>query len=830
MTSIVSLSTPLPKNKNNIPSFSSSPTAIKISDGSPCQIIRKDDICYLIKADNGKEEFVFEDEIKIIESPSQSSNLQSPASISDDNDNNDNNNNTKEVGPEKDNIVDNVVEQDENRTYIESVYNGTFGVINKTILDQWNTSDMNNVTRKKSNKKISTPVRSFKNVEKPNDNNNNNNIQESNDDKKSSIRKNINKEEGIKKKKKKKKKKNVNSNMFLPPKCGPKSYKNDMILTNHNVEKLKVTKRSSPRLRRRTDTENSIDLEKDNNNNNNNNNDDDANNSNEAEEHVEEIEERPANLPGSPHPSSRLRSNMEYDISANRNTTLSPTQTLMVDLNGKTLLNSPSSSLLSPSITSPSNEDDDTVVNKSKKKYNKKKKKKKKKKPNKKGNNDDNSNNNEEQEVNDDVSSTTNTANNNNNKKNKNNKNNTETSNKTIDALQSSVDKLDVNTDEKKDNNQKKKKKKKPGRKKKQQRQQKIQKEEEKIQSEKTMDDAAANNASVLLAEEEEGGSDVKSKSKKAKSKAAAKRRARQRKRARQKKQQQQKNMEAEEKEGTKGSKTDVNEEEEASVEPEEPVVKNVRFKEVIVREFEREIGGGGGVPGQGSWSLGLGTLKSEYIIGTVDEFEARRAKELEDRTNGLSDPHLRKICNGETRQFSHRSGASNPLMGRRSEKERKVILKENILGTDDENILVDEDVFNEKIAEDKKEVYALRKSRQHANQGCDCSLSNAKKIPTKKLKELLRFHGIAFDEEKDKKKSVLQKLYIEEVLRKIGSCCDRNCQCFVLGVPCHDVTCLSLTARRAKDKIKCANPNGWYKYDPDLVEKHRMIYCGRAI
>ena len=62
MTSIVSLSTPLPKNKNNIPSFSSSPTAIKISDGSPCQIIRKDDICYLIKADNGKEEFVFEEE------------------------------------------------------------------------------------------------------------------------------------------------------------------------------------------------------------------------------------------------------------------------------------------------------------------------------------------------------------------------------------------------------------------------------------------------------------------------------------------------------------------------------------------------------------------------------------------------------------------------------------------------------------------------------------------------------------------------------------------------------------------------------------------------
>ena len=44
-------------------------------------------------------------------------------------------------------------------------------------------------------------------------------------------------------------------------------------------------------------------------------------------------------------------------------------------------------------------------------------------------------------------------------------------------------------------------------------------------------------------------------------------------------------------------------------------------------------------------------------------------------------------------------------------------------------------------VAEDKKEVYAIRKSRQHGNQGCDCSLSNANS--TKKLKELLKFHSI---------------------------------------------------------------------------------------
>ena len=182
--------------------------------------------------------------------------------------------------------------------------------------------------------------------------------------------------------------------------------------------------------------------------------------------------------------------------------------------------------------------------------------------------------------------------------------------------------------------------------------------------------------------------------------------------------------------------------------------------------------------------------------------------------------------ANGETRQFSHKSGAGNPLMGRRTENERKELLK-GALSDDDDLRFSEENMLMVEAAGDKKEVYAIRKSRQHGNQGCDCSLSNAKRIPTKKLKELLKFHSIDFDEVKAKK-SVLQKLYIEEVLQKIGSCCDMNCQCYRLGIPCHDVTCLSLTARRKKDKIKCANPNGYYKYDADAVESHRRIFCRR--
>ena len=54
---------------------------------------------------------------------------------------------------------------------------------------------------------------------------------------------------------------------------------------------------------------------------------------------------------------------------------------------------------------------------------------------------------------------------------------------------------------------------------------------------------------------------------------------------------------------------------------------------------------GGGGVPGDGSWSLGLGKMKDEYLAGSVDEFESKRAIELEERKNQIKNPHLKKSC-----------------------------------------------------------------------------------------------------------------------------------------------------------------------------------------
>ena len=49
-----------------------SPSVIRKSDRSPCEIIRKDNACYLIRTSEGKKEFVFEDEIElVVNSPSQ---------------------------------------------------------------------------------------------------------------------------------------------------------------------------------------------------------------------------------------------------------------------------------------------------------------------------------------------------------------------------------------------------------------------------------------------------------------------------------------------------------------------------------------------------------------------------------------------------------------------------------------------------------------------------------------------------------------------------------------------------------------------------------------
>ena len=90
---------------------------------------------------------------------------------------------------------------------------------------------------------------------------------------------------------------------------------------------------------------------------------------------MEQIEERSANLPGSPHPSSRLRSN-RLSLNNNRDTPLSPMQALMVGLDGEIISNSPSAS--SPSKSELINSKTPPPSNNNKGNDNKKKKSKSK--------------------------------------------------------------------------------------------------------------------------------------------------------------------------------------------------------------------------------------------------------------------------------------------------------------------------------------------------------------------------------------------------------------------------------------------------------------------
>ena len=100
-----------------------------------------------------------------------------------------------------------------------------------------------------------------------------------------------------------------------------------------------------------------------------------------------------------------------------------------------------------------------------------------------------------------------------------------------------------------------------------------------------------------------------------------------------------------------------------------------VSFGVVEARVLPRGVGGSG-VPGGGGWALSFdhtavttppapGSPIQHLALGSVDDFEAARAAEIEERLKGLS-KRERKLATGETRQFSHRANVSaraSPLL-----------------------------------------------------------------------------------------------------------------------------------------------------------------------
>eukprot|EP00949_MAST-11_sp_MAST-11-sp1_P001310 g1310.t1 len=227
---------------------------------------------------------------------------------------------------------------------------------------------------------------------------------------------------------------------------------------------------------------------------------------------------------------------------------------------------------------------------------------------------------------------------------------------------------------------------------------------------------------------------------------------------------------------------------------PKKRVSRKINFGSVSVRKFKRSLAGGGGVPHDGGWCLGLGDRASASDEECdIDDYESSRLSELKEREARLP-TKIRQASTGETRQFSHRGG-ENPLFRKLSQSQRKKILKKwaaaqespSEKGTDHEGHLKRE-LAKANVA-DCAELEVLRSSRKSGCQGCDCSLASLRKVDVSLLKSLLNKRGIAYVEN-DSHHAILSA-YIENVVNVEGLCTDEEiCNCAAAGIPCHDVSC----------------------------------------
>uniref|UniRef100_K3WCD8 MYND-type domain-containing protein n=1 Tax=Globisporangium ultimum (strain ATCC 200006 / CBS 805.95 / DAOM BR144) TaxID=431595 RepID=K3WCD8_GLOUD len=106
-------------------------------------------------------------------------------------------------------------------------------------------------------------------------------------------------------------------------------------------------------------------------------------------------------------------------------------------------------------------------------------------------------------------------------------------------------------------------------------------------------------------------------------------------------------------------------------------VRKHIMWGDVTAREFARFPGGGGAVPYDGTWALGLGAPVADVQLGSVLDVEELRAQELKSRIQGLPKSKRSHVREGETRQFDYCRGIDNPLFSRLSERERKQVFME---------------------------------------------------------------------------------------------------------------------------------------------------------
>ena len=222
-------------------------------------------------------------------------------------------------------------------------------------------------------------------------------------------------------------------------------------------------------------------------------------------------------------------------------------------------------------------------------------------------------------------------------------------------------------------------------------------------------------------------------------------------------------------------------------------------------------------MPSGGAWALGLSdiVLQRDALCGTVDEFEARRHSELEERSVALPKAQRRGLSNGglESRQWSHVGSRDNPLFRRLSERQRQELFTHHAGRRAD---------ILEANAQDAEVLEDLRESRSR-NVGCGCTPTsrNAKRMTVKQLRDGLAARSVPVPPgcAKGDLMQLFRSATADECLclsPRFLDPADRAsaCPCAASGVGCHSDVCRCGSA--------CENPNGVYRYDGPSVKTHR--------
>jgi len=196
-----------------------------------------------------------------------------------------------------------------------------------------------------------------------------------------------------------------------------------------------------------------------------------------------------------------------------------------------------------------------------------------------------------------------------------------------------------------------------------------------------------------------------------------------------------------------------------------------------------------------------------EVVLGTVDEFEGRRASELATR-NGSLPPHQRGSGVLETRQLSHRREGGNRLFDRLDETRRRALLRSELERRPGVAKLVADASREEEV-----ELAQLRRFRSQA--GCTCCAADAgtKGLSGKRLRGLLEDRGLS---NKGSRAELLARLSEAAATEPLCGATSGPlaCPCAAAGVRCHYDVCKC-------DCDACSNPEGRDDYDRRAVVAH---------